>query len=151
VTSDGWNFWLGLAALLSGVLSIAAIYIAVRARADAADQLRRERRLDFEIAVLLELVDRVHDIEETDSLRGRLDLLPDVLPYTRWAARQGADWPASLGPEPGGVFDDVKELRRSNWGWRRDDGGVERVAGRMQDELLTAIRSKVDERGAPKR
>lgn len=141
---DGWAFAVDVISILSGVLAVAAIYLAVKARGEATRQLARERRLDFEIDLLLHLIDVAPSIGWNAEANARVALLSaDDIPVTRWASGIQSDW--TLGaPVPTG--EGAMTSRRIEWHFVEEGRPNRNVLDRVKDELSAAILRRLDER-----
>lgn len=144
MTSDGWQFWVGIFTVAAGVLAGVAIVLALLARADATNHLAAERRLDFEIEVLLDLMDRIGHMGSPNlELQERVRLIGvEELPRTAWAVFLG---PCPWEPEP----QEREGLQRQFWlvPDPANPGEMRNASLAIAEELRGAVQRRVTKRG----
>lgn len=86
-TSDGWRLVVDAATVAAVGFAAVAIWQAGKARSAALASVAAERRLDFEIDVLLALLDHIDDMGTPDlPLQERVRLIgKEEIPRTGWA------------------------------------------------------------------
>ncbi|MGN6243710.1 MAG: hypothetical protein ACTHQ3_08545 [Motilibacteraceae bacterium] len=148
--SDGWqdvvNVTSSMATVLATILAVVALLLSSRATRDAQRALARERRLDFEIDALAELVDQIELTtnrgDRSQIMRTRLRLLPPgELPATRARVREDGQYFRDERGEPDNLEPPLRTAL-DDWAW----GGVS-VRDLMRAEVDDAIKKRLLERG----